>query len=635
MSGIVGLVDRGQGIEAGELANMHDQIAHRGPDGSQTWCDDAIGMGHQLLASTPEAQYDDQPVRDGALVVTADARIDNRGELLETLPVSAAETPIPDSELLLAAYREWGEQCVDHLIGAFAFAVWDGDTGTLLCARDHVGVKPLYYHRGEDVFAFASEQKCLLALSSVPQNRDETKVGDFLVGLSEDTQRTFYDAIDRLPPAHAMTVSADGIERWQYWDLDPTRTITLESDAAYERRFRELLEEAVRCRLRAPGPVGTALSGGMDSSSITVLARELLPSQVPLHTFSNVFDDAPSSDEREFIETVIDREGITPHYLFMDDVGSLVDLEDVLAHYDQPPHNTMHFARWEKAKYAADAGIDVVLGGALGDSAVGYGLGFLPELVRTGRWRRLADELRAMGEVTDAPPRHLFVRHGLSPLVPEPIKRGRKRLRGRAVLAQEANPTVDAAFADRIGLQSRYRELTAGGSVFRRSARRTQHRSLTAGTNAANFETSDLTNAAFGIETRYPFTDIRLLEFSLAIPPSQQLKDGWTRSILRRSLDDLLPEKIQWRPWKTMMNEGFWNALSREDERLRAIVDDPGPLDRYLDTTALEETYERFSDDPSSRDARALWRALSLSVWLDDSDSATSKKIPDRSVVNY
>ncbi|GAB3021982.1 asparagine synthase-related protein [Natronobiforma cellulositropha] len=618
MSGIVGVFDRGGGVVSPE--DVHDlcaRLAHRGPDGSDTWLEGRVGLGHQHLIATPEAHRERWPHVSGDLVVTADARLDNRRELRESLSLSPSE-PLTESELLAAAYREWGERCPEHLLGAFAFAIWDGARDRLFCARDHVGVKPFYYTASEEAFACASEQKALLAHPSVSPAVDDLRVADFLCGLHEDTERTFYDAVRRLPPAHALSVDADGLERWRYWDLDPTRTITLASDAAYERRFRELFEEAVRCRFRSPGPVGAALSGGLDSSSITVVARDLLPADQPLYTFSNVFDDAPSSDEREFIESVVDREGIVSQYLFADDVSVLVDRERVFDHYDQPPHNTLHFARWEKAKHVREAGVNVVLCGALGDSAVNYGLELLPHLLRTGRWRHLHRELTAMADILDAPARHLFVRHALKPMVPDALLRRRTRARGQPVLTDAENPTLDDAFVSRLGLDERVAQARDSPSALRQRARTWQYDSLTGGRVCASLETSDVANAAFGVEQRYPFTDVRLLEFSLAIPRSQQLNDGWTRSIIRRSLDGLLPETVQWRPWKTAMNEGFWNALAKEDDRLRTLADDPGPLTAYLDEAELRAAYERFTDEPTSRDARSLWRALSLSAWYDE-----------------
>jgi len=606
---------------------MLDRIDHRGPDGRGLWLEDCIGLGHQQLQSTPEGEYDDQPYREGDLVVTADVRLDNRAELFDLLSIAEPPDRVPDSRLLLAAFREWGEQCVDHLIGAYAFVVWDGSTTSVFCARDHFGVKPLYYCLSESVFAVASEMKALLALPTVSKLPDDVKIGDFLVGNFQDKSRTYYADIRRLPPAHATVVKPDWTESWQYWDLDPTRTVTLDSDAAYERRFRDLFEQAVQCRLRTNGTVGTALSGGLDSSSITVVAGDLLPPETQLHAFSNVYDDAPASDEREFIEAVADRPGITSHYVPMDDVGSFEYQDRMMEYYDLPPHDSMHHAVWERIRRADREGVDVLLEGVLGDSATGYGLGLLAEQLRTGRWRQLVRELRAMSTVGGARVHRLFLQNAVDPLVPRPLKRTYKRLRGQPVLTERKNPTLDQRFVDRVALGDRLRERETNWALLRETGRRRQYRSLTFGTITASLETADLVNAAYGIEPRYPFTDKRLVEFSLAMPTSQQLSDGWTRSIIRRALADRLPEAIRTRPWKTDMSQGFWNSLSKETDRLERLIDEPGRLDGYLDLTALEAAYDRFSDEPNTRDARALWRALSLAVWFDthgiDTDPTT------------
>jgi len=525
-----------------------------------------------------------------------------------------------------------GEHCPEHLIGSFAFVIWDADEETAFCARDRFGVKPLYVYSGDDAFAVASEMKALLALPFVSPAVDEVNIGDFLEGTFHDKERTFYQSLRRLPPAHATTVRGDDTEEWQYWDLDPTRTISLESDAAYERRFRELFEQAVDCRLRSSGTVGTSLSGGLDSSSITVMARELLPEQQSLHTFSNVYDDAPSADEREFIESVTDGEGISSHYVFLDEIGIFEDREEMFEHYDLPPHDAMHHAIWERVKRAERENVDVLLEGALGDSATGYGLGLFAELLRTGRWRHLNRELRSMADIIDAPPRHLFVHHAVKPLVPNPVRRVYARLNGNGSLHDPGNATLDPAFVDRIGLRDRLREANSDGTVFRETARRRQRRSMLAGLMTASLETTDLAFAAFGVKPRYPFTDKRLVEFSLAVPPSQQLSDGWTRSIIRRALSDLLPDRVQTRPWKTGMNAAFKNSLTLEKDSLDLLVANPSELERYLDPAELQAVYDRFPGQADTLDIRALFRALSLSHWLDGVESGNRDR-SDRSQI--
>ncbi len=188
-----------------------------------------------------------------------------------------APSDVTDAELILRAYKRWGERSPEHLLGDFAFAIRDAHRDVLFCARDHFGVKPFYYHHAPGrLFCFASEIKGLLALAEVPRRLNETRVADYLVPLLEDKVITFYEEIVRLPPAHRMTVSRDGVRIEEYWALDPTREIRMKSGEEYAEAFREIFTEAVHCRLRSAFPVGSMLSGGLDSSSIVCVARKLI-----------------------------------------------------------------------------------------------------------------------------------------------------------------------------------------------------------------------------------------------------------------------------------------------------------------------------------------------------------------------
>lgn len=621
MSGVAAVIDRGAGEVAPDAVSaMLDAIEHRGPDGRGTWIDDRVGLGHQQLQTTPQARFDDQPHVDDGVVVAADLRLDNREELLAALPTSTDPARLPDSQLVAAAYREWGEHCVDRLIGAFAFVLWDADRQRALCARDHFGAKPLYYYRTDDAFAVASEPKALLALPAVPPRLDETRVGDFLTEQFEDKENAIYEPIRRLPPAHATTVDPDRTEQWQYWELDPTRTVTLGSDAAYERRFRERFERAVRARLRTDDDVGTTLSGGLDSSAVTGVARQELDDDRSLYTYTGVFEESESCDERAYAEQVAARDGVEPTYVNVDALSPVGHFDDALAYQDEPIHNSMDYMNWALTERAAGDGVRVLLEGTHGDSVVDYGLGLLPELLRTGRWRHLARELRAMGDVLGRSPRDLFVGRALAPLIPGPVTRAYRRVRGRPVDREQSNPAVDPAFADRVGLWQRVRDLERTGSVLRRSGRRWQYRSLLTGNMTAYLEANDRTLAAFGLEPRYPFLDPRLVEFSLAIPQTQQLKDGWTRSILRRALGDVLPDDVQWRPWKTTLNESFERGLARERDQLERYALENEALDPYLERDALARAYDEFTREPNPRDASVLWRAFALARWFERND---------------
>lgn len=616
MSGLVALFRRDRGrVDRDVFRTMLDRIDHRGPDGRGSWCDDRVGLGHQQLHATPESEYDEQPYREDGFVISADARLDNRAELFDRLDIRDPPRRVPDSQLLLSAYREWGTQCASRLVGAFAFVVWDPEREIVFCARDHMGVKPIYYHESPDVFALSSELKSLLELPSVSRTLDEERVGDFFVRRFTSNENTVFESVRRLPPAQTMTVGPSETTTNKYWSPEPKPLPSLHSDADYERRFRELFTQAVQCRLRASGAVGTELSGGLDSSTVTVVARDLLPDGEPLHTFSNVFETIPESDEREYIEAVAAHDGIRPHYVQTDDVGSLVDRERLLSHHDRPIHNPAHFTGWERAKTARNADVDVLLTGVAGDAAIGYGLHIFLELLRTGRWGQLHHELDSASNKWGTSRRTLFVEYCLKPLFPDSLLRRYQQLKGAPILEARRNATLDPAFVKRSDLRRRYKRHHTTGWDLLQNSRQRHCRSVTDVTFTEAFEFVDLRDAAFGIEPRHPFTDKRLLEFLVSIPVTQRFSDGWQRSIVRWSFDDLLPKKVRCRLWKTYMDDAVGNALRAEGKQLHEMVTAPGTLPNFLDMEELRSMYDMFVDDASSKHAKDLWPALAFWSW--------------------
>jgi asparagine synthase (glutamine-hydrolysing) len=374
MSGIAGIyyLD-GRPVERTDVQRMVDSIAHRGPDGCGVWTDGSVGLGHRMLWTTPESLHEKLPLsnKTGDLTITADARIDNRDELILVLNFNGRpRETITDSELILTAYEKWGDKCPEKLLGDFSFAIWDKRKQTVFCARDHMGVKPFYYYHSDNVFVFASEIKALLSLSEVPRYLNEVKVADYLMSTLEDKTNTFYKKIFRLPPAHLKTADNKRIPVQPYWSLDPLRELKLSSDEEYAEAFRNLFKKSVHCRLRSAFPIGSMLSGGLDSSSIVCMARHLLSQNGggKLHTFSAVFDDVPECDERQFINTVLIQGGLEPHYIQADRISPLVDLDHVFYHQDEPFYAPNLFIDWRLCGAAQKHGIRVLLDGTDGDS---------------------------------------------------------------------------------------------------------------------------------------------------------------------------------------------------------------------------------------------------------------------------
>jgi asparagine synthase (glutamine-hydrolysing) len=295
MSGICGLfnLDDAQVADA-DLRAMTAMLNRRGPEGTGRWRDRQVGLGHTLLATTPELLFEKQPFthEETGCTITADVRLDNRSELATALSLRRPLESTGDAELILMAYLEWGADCVERLLGDFAFSIWDPRHQALFCARDHFGMRPLYYHHLQGRhFVFASDARAILVLPQVPYRINEGRVADFLVPALEwyDYTSTFFEDVFRLPPGHRATVTPSGLDVAEYWHPQPGPELGSMSDDDYRQGFVEVFTEAVKARLRAPtGTVGSTLSGGMDSGSVVAIAKEILKTRGdgPLPTYS-------------------------------------------------------------------------------------------------------------------------------------------------------------------------------------------------------------------------------------------------------------------------------------------------------------------------------------------------------------
>ena len=668
MSGIAGVyfLD-GRLAERAMLQRMVAAMPHRGPDGSDVWCRGPVGLGHRMLHTTPESLSEKLPRQsaEAPVALTSDARIDNREELLGQLGLGARPS-VSDSELILAAYERWGERCPERLLGDFSFAIWDRRAQTVFCARDHFGINPFYYHhRAGRAFAFASEIKALLALPFVPARLNEVRVADHLARMREDREITIYEEILRLPPAHAMEVTASGVRRWQYWTLEPDPDVGAMSDEEYTERFLELFTEAVRCRLRSAFPVGAQLSGGLDSSFVACRARDLLrqDNTGPLHTISCVFDETPACDERPFIEAVLAGGGIVPHFVQGDRYGPLSNLDEVYEVLDDHVAAGNHHLVWEMYRAAQKADVRVVLDGIDGDNAVSHGELYLKELARAGQWDEFAREvaltaerhrhathrhgfqealskpgvlltqfgLTELGRLAEqgrwirfasgarqishhfgVAPEKLYRRYGRKLLVPRPLLRLRRAYRSRD---GSLPPLIDEAFARRIELAKRLKRYE-GTALKLDAVRETQRMLLASGRIVPAFEATNHYAAAFSLEVRHPFMDKRLIEFCLALPARQSFHDGWTRMIMRQAMGGIVPEAVRWRAGKARISPHFTRGLFQVGaEPLRTQMQDLGPLERYANVARIQEMYE-VGSSLSDVDQVQLALVATLAFWL-------------------
>ena len=662
MSGIAGLlyVD-GRPARSEEIGAMTEAIAHRGPDGSGTWAGGSAALGHRLLHVTPESLHERQPVERGPLVLVADARVDNREDLdrVLDLPRLAEGDTRTDPEYILAAYRKWGEDCVDHLVGAFAFALWDRDRQTLLLARDPMGVKPLFlYHQPGRTLAFASEIKSLLALAEVPQDLDEDRIAELLFLLPIGGERTIYRAIRHFPHAHVLTASPERVSQRQFWAPEVGPELRLPSDEAYAEAFREHMVEAVRCRMRSAFPVTSALSGGLDSSTIACIARDVLAErgEGPLHTLSCIFpsmtgSDLEAIDEREYMQAVIDQGGIQPHYIRGDESSPLTYLDAFFRHGDEPYWSPNMFLHWEMWRVTASLGGRVFLDGLDGDSTVSHGLDLLIDLAYAADWDRFEHEADALIERNDYDPDLIVRQFGLGGLRVAAQKGKRRRVLSGAfrfrrygiplrsslklILPDDALRRLYRLGGRQQYLRPTYQKLEAGALVAPSFARqyapdapeetpyltmREGHAEQLADTQFPHtLSLTDRYAAGLHVEPRYPFFDKRLIEFCISLPPEQRLGDGWTRLIMRRGMEGILPPGVQWRVGKANLGSNFTGTLVEKDrDRILSAARPVTPeIRRYLNVEEFGEVWERvLSGDARSRDYASMYNMALLGSWF-------------------
>jgi asparagine synthase (glutamine-hydrolysing) len=664
MSGIAGIYcldDRS--VDRQDLQKMVDSLSHRGPDGAAICSRGPVGLGHRMLWTTPESLIEKLPFSKNTLIITADARIDNRDELKLTidLPDRPLEK-ISDSEFILAAYEKWGEDCPKHLLGDFAFAIWDEREQKLFCARDHFGVRPFYYYASPRALVFASEVKALFCLPEIPRQIDEVRIGDYLAGMFHDTRLTSYRDILRLPAAHSLTASPAGITVRQYWSLDPSRELHLDSDEAYATMFRDLFTQAVRCRLRSISPIGSLLSGGLDSSSITCMAHHLLQEngKTSLLPFSAVFDQLPDCDERAYIHPILAQAGLTPDFVQGDQFSPLSQLDAIFWFQDEAPYAPNGSMSWALYSAIHDRGVRVLLDGFDGDTTVSHGYGYLSELARSGQWFLLISEVKALAHALDAPFLNWLWsyvdRYGIQPTIGK--YRGlrlmqnvwRKLTMGNRSAASPAWATLlEPDFAERIDILGRYQQWRQAQPHMGQPERERHYRNIaTQGVPSFALEVLNKATAAFAIEARYPLWDKRLVEFCLALPPEQKLSQGWDRVVMRRAMTGLLPEAVQWRRGKTDFAPNLVNGLLRERDRLGTIIQNDSDLAGYVKPEIIQEIYQRFISKSSSfqlsnqskkqsskelsmliADAYLLWTVSSLALWLRYTKGAPN---PNRSI---
>lgn len=547
MSAILGRVSLdGRQVPRSHFIKAFDTLHDWGRDGRGLLVQGGLALGHQHLALTSVSGNELQPLCLGRQYIVSDAVIDNRTELCELLEIDAIlAEEVPDSQLILRAYQRWGEACVERLVGDFAFAIWDAETSRLFAARDVVGSRPFFYAQRAGTLLFGTTVESIVAHPDIPFGIDESRVAFFLAQPFGAYENPFVEGIEFLPPGHTLLASIHGIDIRRYWhpeEIPPASPATLDD---YAEQLRSLVESAIEDRLCQNHPVGSHISGGLDSTGISVLAHRLLRNNgsrldmsyawaPPVCDLYPLVDSV--RDERVQIADLCKREGFGCIF------GSAT-ADDYMRFFKRNlafENSTDLFEELPLMEQAASRGTRVMLSGWGGDECVTFGLrGYPSWLLGQRRFKDLFNLARTCGGGLRNPigiSRFIF-QLGVLPLCSDNVySTFSPYLKTRQLLSLSAP-----------ALMARYPDAYKKTSLIWRDARdpfSMQCALLKNGHLSARMSLWSTWAGPLGIQYRYPLLDKRLLEFSLSLPPDMLWQKRRERIVYREAMRDVLPKRV-------------------------------------------------------------------------------------------
>lgn len=620
MSGVFGTFQRdSRPVDRQLWDRLGRMTAHRGPDGTVVWSKGSILLGHNALHTTTESLHEELPYYCNAsgLAITADARIDNRDELLRALGMEEQLiVPLSDSGIILAAYKKWGEESFRRLLGDFSFVIWDSSTNQMFCVRDCLGVKPFYYFLSDELLAFSSEIKTIVMLPGVSDVPNEGMVGEYLAATHVSKTETLFRDILRLEPGHYLTVNPEKVCIRRYWEPGFKHRLRYSTPHEYVEHFQEIFSEAVRCRLRSHLPASIELSGGLDSSSITGMAHTLKAADmVAAFSIYSLVYPGLACNEKRYIESVEKHLGVTANYI--DAARSKIpdwqqQIRETCALPD-PPNLSNSVALLKNVQQNNSRVLLTGIGGDEWFTGSDYTCldlllernyaGIAAELIRYFRdnrkeaWRKLATNL-------------------VWPLLPFSARTAIiRRRRGQSLYP----PWISPAFAKKIHLDERILQDFAEPHVAN-LARADLFRIFHSGYESMVLEGNDTQKAHYQIECRHPFLDRRIIEFALSLPNSQHQQHGVRKHLLRLSGKHYLPTLIRNRHSKAEFSQLYSQAYSSQSFA-GVLHDSELYANGWITRQPLQDAYENnlncFRKNPSGPcpDSLYIWFAFAISTW--------------------
>jgi asparagine synthase (glutamine-hydrolysing) len=617
MSGLCGVVrfDH-EPIPPDTLKRMTQAAPHRGPATTHT-------HHHAHLAHHTHHPHDPpQPLTHHHLTLIASARIDNHDDLLPHLQPHLT-TPHPtDAQLILAAHHHWGHDAPHHLIGDYAYALYDHHHHTLLAARDPMGMRPLYYHHTPHRTAIASEINQLLQLPDVSAEPSEAQIARYLIGEFGPADETFYRGVRSLPAAHALIVDADGVRVRRFWQVDPERRERYPREEDYAERFRELFLRSVHDRLRPPGTHGLMLSGGVDSGSIASALGWLSERDQrvgPLHAYSWAFDTLRECDERHLSDHVVRRYGFRARDVDAERVGPLRTYPRHGPHRDEPFIGAFQSVLETGLEMARDDGVTHLWSGDRGDLINGAWTLDYRVLLRSGRLRELVFELREQASIPGESWLGVLARDVVGPTVGSVARRLRPRERTPQGAHRDPRrpPWLSGELLQRTGVDPGSRHDATPPERLQGLARRTRYELVFVPLHMRGMVWSERTNAAHGIGFVDPWSDRRLAEYVISIPQQVLNRPREVgKRLVREAMHGIMPEALRENAAKIVPTPLYLRALRSDAASVvrTLLTDMQAERHGYVDGPAIRAHYDEFA--AGGRDHPAFWWALTLEMWL-------------------
>jgi asparagine synthase (glutamine-hydrolysing) len=622
LSGIFGFINQdGKPADLDVLKRMGALLRHRGQDGEYLWQRGEVGLGCELLRTT--SLTESQPVTgNSGSILLLDGRLDDREEALSQLGLSP---DCSDPEFAISLYERFGEEFTEHLVGDFAVAIYDPRQRQLLLARDGMGAKPLYYTLVNRTLVFASEMKGLLAHPDVPAKQNEDKLAEFMLGGLERTeaQETFLAGVFSVLPAHLAVFRNGNLSTRQYWDFDVRSKIRAKSFDECAENFRDLLDRAVRRRLRGPFPIAISLSGGLDSSSVYCLAErtrrqdaETAPALLPI---SYVDEALGYADERQFLTDIENQYGVKVQRIpvrFGEMEGAV---RSVWAGEIPFLHEFWQITA-DLCQTARQAGARRVLDGHYGDQVL-IDQEYLVDLFRKGAFRAMWRHILESRKTYCIPSLYakqvakLLLRHHL----PRPLRPWLRYLRGQFYGPARDMPWFTEQFRRRS--LDRHTRHVSEHLHFSSLHARSLYEEVRSRLHIMWLERSEKATAMYGLEEAHPFRDRELVAFLMAIPGEIQMHDGVPKAILRAGLRGILPDTIANRTGKADATAWTQLVIWSASQKIASLVQNgASACAGYLNPNVVKEqlkSAERHLKGGLS--AEYAWRisdVLGLELWL-------------------